>query len=43
MVEELSVASDESKISKSGGQKQQKSIRIFHFRRKPSWLKDLGI
>jgi hypothetical protein len=43
MVEELPVATDESKTSRSGGQKQLKSFRIFHFRRKSPWLKELEI
>jgi hypothetical protein len=41
MVEELSVAADGSKTIRSGGQKQQKSVRIIHFRRKSPWRKEL--
>jgi hypothetical protein len=41
--EELPIAIDEFKISRSGGQKQLKSLRIFHFRRKSPWLKELEI
>jgi hypothetical protein len=42
-VEELLVEADASEISRSGGQKQLKSLRIFHFRRKSPWLKELEI
>jgi hypothetical protein len=42
MVEELPVAADESENSRSGGQKKAKSFRIFHFRRKSPWFKELG-
>jgi hypothetical protein len=41
MVEKLAVAIDASEISRSGGQKQQKSFRIFHFRRKPPRFMEL--
>jgi hypothetical protein len=43
MIEELPVTTAESENSKSGGQKQLNSFRIFHFRRKSSWLKELEI
>jgi hypothetical protein len=43
LAEKLSVASDGSKISRSGGQKQLKSFRNFHFRRKSAWVKELKI
>jgi hypothetical protein len=41
--EELHVASDGSKISRSGGQIPEKSFWIFHFRRKLPWVKELEI
>jgi hypothetical protein len=41
MVEKQSVAIDASEISRSGGQKQLKTFRIFHFRRKPPRFMEL--
>jgi hypothetical protein len=43
MVEELPVVADESENSRSGGQIPIKSLRIFHFRRKSAWVKELKI
>jgi hypothetical protein len=43
MIEELPVTTAESENSKSGGQKQLKSFRIFRFRRKSPWRKELKI
>jgi hypothetical protein len=43
MIEELLVTADESENSRSGGQKQLKSFRFIHFRRKSPWLKELKI
>jgi hypothetical protein len=41
--EEIQVEVDESENSRSGGQKQLKLFRIFHFCRKSPWLKELEI
>jgi hypothetical protein len=41
MVEKQSVAIDASEISRSGGQKQLKSFRILHLRRKPPRFMEL--
>ena len=41
--EELLVEADTSENSRSGGQKQLKSFRIFHFRRNLSRFKELII
>jgi hypothetical protein len=41
--EEPSIASDGFENSRRGGQKQQKSLRIFHFRRKSAWVQELKI
>jgi hypothetical protein len=37
------LAADESENSRRGGQIPAKSFRIFHFRRKSPWVKELEI